>query len=41
MRSLNERLWGLAAEKGTCAVEGFYRRIGSHVRLKVYDLSTH
>ena len=24
----------MAAEKGTCPVEGFYRRIGSQVRLK-------
>ena len=47
MRSLNERAKKLnearrqckmAAEKGTCPVEGFYREIGSHVRLKLYDL---
>ena len=31
----------MAAEKGTCPVEGFYRGIGSHVHLKVYDLSSH
>ena len=31
----------MAAEKGTCPLEGFYRGIGSHVRLKVYDLSSH
>ena len=36
-----ERQNKMAAEKGTCPVEGFYRRIGTHVRLKVYDLSTH
>ena len=31
----------MAAEKGTCPVEGFYRGIGSHVRPKVYDLLSH
>ena len=31
----------MVAEKGTCPVERFYRGIGSHVRLKVYDLSSH
>ena len=50
MRSLNERAKKLnevrrqskmAAEKGTCPVEGFYRGIESHVRLKLYDLSSH
>ena len=29
----------MAAEKGTCPVEGFYRGLGSHVCFKVYDLS--
>ena len=31
----------MVAEKGTCPVEGFYRGIGSHVRLKVNDLIYH
>ena len=30
----------MAAEKGTCPVEGYYRGIGSHVCFKVYDLSS-
>ena len=29
----------MAAEKGTCPVEGFYRGIGSYVCFKFYDLS--
>ena len=50
MRTLNERAKKLnearrqskmAAEKSTCPVEGFYREIGSQVRLKLYDLSSH
>ena len=47
MRSSNEKLnearrqSKMAAEKGTCPVEGFYRGIESHVRLKLYDLSSH
>ena len=31
----------MAAEKRSRPVEGFYRGIKSHVRLKVYDLLSH
>ena len=48
MRSLNERAMGLNEEgktnggrKGYLCRGRFYRGIGSHVRLKVYDLLSH
>ena len=31
----------MSDEKGTCPVEDFYRGIGRHVRLKVYNLIYH